>query len=178
MILPFLLQMLILFVVAAGLILLSYQFIVLPVLRNKQSLVHLQQTAPEEQKILLPLRLQACERLLLFLERIHPNSLLLRMNQPGKTAQDLQSLLIRTVREEFEYNLSQQLYVSQPTWERIRKAKEDTISLVNRAMGNLPDGASSSDLAQAILDLSMQQEQPAVASAISAVKREIPLGNS
>ena len=173
MILSFFIQMVILFALIAGVILLIYRFIVTPLLKSRINMVREQQSGSEGQKILLPLRLQACERFVLYLERIHPNNLLLRVSQPGQGIQELQSLLIRTIREEFEYNLSQQLYISQGTWELIRNAKEEAISLVNRAAAGLPDGSTSSDLSRAILDLAMERGKLPSALAIDAVKREL-----
>jgi hypothetical protein len=173
MILSFLAQMVILFALIAGVILLVHRFVVLPFLKNRQDLVHIQQTGTEEQKILIPLRLQACERFILYLERIHPNNLLLRVSQPGLSVRELQALLIRTIREEFDYNLSQQLYISQGTWELVRNAKEETISLVNRAADKLPGDAAPADLTRAILDLAMERDKLPSAIAIDAVKREL-----
>lgn len=175
-ILSFLIQMIILFALLAGVILLIYQFIVLPILKSRQHLVALQHTASEEQKILLPLRLQACERFILYLERITPNNLLVRLHQPAQSASDFQASLIRAVREEFEYNLSQQLYVTQGTWELIRNAKEETISLINRAAASLTKGAQPADLSKTILDLSMELEKLPATKAIEAVKKEVSLG--
>ncbi|MBE0648922.1 MAG: hypothetical protein IH596_14215 [Bacteroidales bacterium] len=119
------------------------------------------------------LRLQACERLVLFLERITPNNLLLRVNTPDMSALQLQVALIRTVREEFEYNLSQQLYLTTETWELIRNAKEETIRQINTAASGMKEGSSSRDLAGAILKLSLSQERAPASIAIEAIKREI-----
>jgi hypothetical protein len=175
MMLPFLLRMIILFALFTGMIFLIYHFIVRPLLKTVQPPAQSLPSGSEELKILLPLRLQACERFVLFLERINPNNLLLRVSQPGQGARELQALLIRTIREEFEYNLSQQLYVSQGTWELIRSAKEEAISLVNRAADRLPEGTDASDLSRAILDLSMERDKLPSAKAIDAVKTEIRL---
>ena len=173
MILTFLIQMLILFALLAGVILLVHYFIVTPFLKNRQTIVRLQQSATEEQKILIPLRLQACERFILYLERINPSNLLLRLNQPGQNPSELQAALIRTVREEFDYNLSQQLYIKQSTWELIRNAKEETISLINRAAAKVPVNGTSADLSKALLDLSMERSKPVSAKAIESVKSEM-----
>ncbi len=127
----------------------------------------------ETMKIILPLRLQACERFVLYLERIHPNNLLLRLNPANLSAADLQAQMIRTVREEFEYNLSQQLYISQTTWELIRNAKEEMISLVNRASSTIPAGSTAPTLVQAVLDLAMEKGKLPVDKALEAVKKEI-----
>ena len=72
------------------------------------------------QKDMLPLRLQSYERMVLFLERISPASLLMRANKPNMTSLQLQSELLSTIRNEFEHNLSQQIYMSNPAWEQIK----------------------------------------------------------
>ncbi len=132
-----------------------------------------QSAATTGKEVVLTLRLQACERLVLFLERITPHNLILRVHGPDMTAAQLQASLIRTVREEFEYNLSQQLYIKSQTWELIRSAKEETIRQINMAGSNLKEGGSSRDLAGALLQLSLSQEISPVTTAIEAVKQEI-----
>lgn len=127
---------------------------------------------PGEKEVICTLRLQAAERLILFLERIAPNSLILRVHTPDMTASQLQSALIRTVREEFEYNLSQQLYLSTKTWELVRNAKEEIIRQINVAASSLKADASARDLAGAILQLSLSQERSQVLMAIEAIKLE------
>jgi hypothetical protein len=172
-ILSFLLQMVILFALIAGVILLVHRYIVVPLMKNRQPLVREQNSGSESQKVLIPLRLQACERFVLYLERINPNNLLLRVSHSGLGLHEYQALLVRTIREEFEYNLSQQLYISQGTWELIRNAKEESISLVNRAAEGLPQGSAAADLPRAILDLAMERGKLPSAIAIDAVKREL-----
>jgi hypothetical protein len=129
----------------------------------------------EEQKILLPLRLQAYERIILFLERISPNNLIMRMNKPEMSSVQLQSALVKVIREEFEYNLSQQLYISLKAWELVKNAKEETIKLINIASGKIPETASSGELVKAILDLSLETERLPVNDAIDEIKKEIQL---
>jgi len=132
---------------------------------------------PSEQKredgTVIALRLQAYERLILYLERISPNNLILRVSTPDMTALQLQAALIRTIREEFEYNLSQQLYLSSGVWERIRHAKEEMIREINAAAANLKKEAMARDLAGAILQLSLSQERSPVKEAIEGIKEEL-----
>ncbi len=128
--------------------------------------------APEGNDPVFALRLQACERLVLFLERIHPSGLVMRLNEPELTAGQLQILLVRTVREEFEYNLSQQLYISSATWEKIRNAKEETIALINRALMGLPEGASASQLVKGIMDEVVTRGKLPVETALELLKQE------
>ncbi len=161
----------ILFLLAAILIAIWFYFRIRP--KSKESELRNLQESSSEKEVVSTLRLQACERLVLFLERIAPNNLILRVNSPDMTASQLQATLIRTVREEFEYNLSQQLYLSTQTWELIRNAKEETIRQINVAASDLKEGGSARDLAGAVLNLSLSQERAPVTIAIEAIKGEI-----
>jgi len=127
----------------------------------------------EDQKVILPLRLQAYERFVLFLERIHPSNLVMRLNSPDLTAYQLQSLLVRTIREEFEYNLSQQLYVSQHAWELIRNAKEETIAMINQASANVGEQTHSSDLVKGIFDIAVSKGKLPLDLALEEIKKEL-----
>jgi hypothetical protein len=149
------------------------RFMIWPLVRRENAPSPYGTLGTEQMKIILPLRLQACERFVLYLERIHPQNLLLRLSQAAPTAPDLQVQMIRTIREEFEYNLSQQLYISPTTWELIRNAKEEMISLVNRAATSVHANGTVAALIQAVLDLSMEKGELPVDKAIEAVKKEI-----
>jgi hypothetical protein len=127
----------------------------------------------EEQKIILPLRLQAYERIILFLERISPNNMIMRLNKPEMSSFQLQSALIKTIREEFEYNLSQQLYISLKGWELVKNAKEETIKLINVASGKIPETASAGELVKIIFDLALEKNRLPVDVAIDEIKKEI-----
>ena len=122
---------------------------------------------------ILPLRLQAYERFVLFLERIHPSNLIMRLNNPDMTALQLQSLLVRTIREEFEYNLSQQLYVSGNSWELIKNAKEETIAMINHASSGLAEEASAADLVKMVFEVAISRGKLPVETAIEEIKREL-----
>lgn len=134
------------------------------------------QTDVEKSELLraiMPLRLQALERFVLFLERIHPSNLVMRLNNPDLSSVQLQSLLVRTIREEFEYNLSQQLYISTQTWELIRNSKEEMISLVNQASARAGEQAMASDLVKIIFDLTMEKGRLPSETALEEVKQEL-----
>ena len=130
-------------------------------------------TAGDEAKAVMPLRLQAYERFVLFLERIHPSNLLMRLNSPGISAGQLQSLLVKTIREEFEYNLSQQLYISVNAWELVKNAKEETISMINQATARVGQEASASELVREVFESSITRGQIAVDVALDAIKKEV-----
>jgi hypothetical protein len=149
---------------------------VLVVIRYYLSLTKRPQDSPvrlEDHKIILPLRLQAYERIVLFLERISFNNLVVRVNRPEMNAWQLQSALIKTIREEFEYNLSQQLYISSKAWEMVNNAKEETIKMINVAAGNVPETASSAELVRIIFDTLIKTEKLPVRETLEMVKQEI-----
>lgn len=163
---------LILQIVTIGLIYLAcYHLLRIYMSRPKQP--HGNSVEPEEKKIILPLRLQAYERLILYLERITPNNLVMRLNQTDMNAMQFQSLLIRTIREEFEYNLSQQLYISARAWELVRNAKEETVNLINQAGSKIEKDAPSADLVRIIFEQFLEKERASIDTAIDELKREI-----
>lgn len=116
----------------------------------------------ESIKYTLPLRLQAYERTILFLERINPSSILIRLHSPGMSAHEMQAIVIADIRAEYQHNISQQIYVSDTAWIVVKKIKEDTIVLINSAANTLPDGASSLELSRAILThlTNLEDENP------------------
>ena len=127
----------------------------------------------KNQKQTTPIRLQACERLILFLERIHPESLIVRENTSGLTNLQLQQKLILAIRTEYEHNLAQQLYVTDESWMLLKNAKDSTIRLINTEATQTVPEDSSIVLCKAIIETHMQQQKPAIATAISALKNEI-----
>jgi hypothetical protein len=125
------------------------------------------------QDSIVPLRLQAYERLALLLERISPKNLILRLNNPSLSAQEFQILLIREIREEFNHNLSQQIYISEELWTFIKKGIEDTISTINQAAGSLEPQARSVDLTRSIFEKVLGLQADPVTHALSLLKKEV-----
>ncbi|MEZ0611450.1 hypothetical protein ACAW74_23265 [Fibrella sp. WM1] len=121
----------------------------------------------------VPIRLQAYERMVLFLERISPNQLLLRLGGQADTALDLQQLLLRDIRDEFNHNLSQQVYMSQAVWEQIQGAMNDVATLINQASGDVRPDAPALDLSKRIFERIIQRDRQPTADALRAVKEEI-----
>ena len=122
-----------------------------------------------------PLRFQAYERIVLFLERITPSNLILRVAEAEMTATDLQATLVSTIRQEYEHNLSQQLYLSSQAWELVKTAKEDMIQLINASASRLNETASGTDLAKLIFEESIQQGTTPINMALEFIKKEIRL---
>ncbi|HET6226900.1 MAG TPA: hypothetical protein VFF27_11515 [Bacteroidia bacterium] len=124
------------------------------------------------QAVLTPIRLQAYERVILFLERINPNGMVMRLNKTGSAA-NFQGELLKTIRSEFEHNLSQQIYMSNKSWEAVVKAKEETIKLINIAATKVSADASAMDFAQAVIGVSSQLSELPTKPSIEVIKKEI-----
>jgi len=127
----------------------------------------------ENQKILTPICLQANERLILFLERMRIDSIILRTNRPGMNILNMQASLVQSVREEFEHNLSQQLYVSNQVWKAICDSREEFVSLVNLAASQLPSESKGEDLAQKMMIFLADGSQKKLPEAILLLKEEM-----
>ena len=119
--------------------------------QQKQQLLQMKLDERRETlKVVTPIRLQAYERLALFLERISPNSLVLRCYQPGMDLKLLQGVMTKNIRDEWEHNLSQQVYVSEELWTHVREAKDEMVNLVNASAVTLSDSSDPTRLAASI----------------------------
>ena len=119
----------------------------------------------------LPMRLQAYERLALFLERISPNKLLIRLSPNNLNKEDYELLLTQTIEQEIEHNLSQQIYISDKCWGIISAAKSATIQLIRRA-SMLEKTDTADKLREVILTEMMERRAPSDA-ALSFIKDEV-----
>ena len=127
----------------------------------------------ELKQSMTPNRVNAYERLLLLLERIHPSELVLRTHKKGMKSLTFQAELVKAVRDEFQHNLTQQMYISNTAWNLIKNAKEETIKLINIASSQLPKDASGVDLSNAIFQIMMKMEQSPVEIAKDYLKAEV-----
>ncbi|WP_104736047.1 DUF7935 family protein [Hanstruepera ponticola] len=119
----------------------------------------------------MPLRLQAYERMALFLERITPSKLLIRVSPINSDKDTYESLLIQTIDQEFEHNLSQQIYLSDECWNIITAAKNATIQLIRKA-SLLEKTDSANKLREVVLTEMMEKRAPSDA-ALSYIKQEV-----
>jgi len=126
-----------------------------------------------QKKDLGPLKLQAYERIVLFLERISPHSLIPRINQTGMNASMLQSQLLASIRTEFEHNLSQQIYVSKEAWIVTKNAKENIVKIINSSKDQVDKEASAFELSKVILERMMQISSSPTDQAIDFLKKEV-----
>ncbi len=124
------------------------------------------------QDTVLPIRLQAYERICLLLERVSPDNLIPRLNNSEYTAGQFRQILLSEVREEFNHNLSQQVYMSDEAWNYVKSAVEDTLSMINEAGQNSEAEDKSLDLAKKIFDLKLERNPDMHTTALLFVKEE------
>ena len=123
-------------------------------------------------KTIIPIKLQAYERLVLFLERISIEALVMRLQRPNLKAIELQKKLLSTIRTEFDHNISQQLYVSNEAWQYVKNARENIVKLINSCAEENDPNKSSMHLSQMLLEESVGDRNPSK-KAIVFLKSEI-----
>src|SRR5215218_1703626 len=114
-----------------------------------------------------PLQLQAYERLVLLCERIALPNLITRLSQPGLTVREMQVFLIETIKQEYEYNASQQIYVSQQAWEAVRNLRDQNMLAINSIAKTLGPDAKASELNREIIESLMSEENAALHTYVS-----------
>ena len=127
----------------------------------------------KNKNLITPLRLQAYERVILYLERISLDSLILRISEAGMTSKQLHSGLLSTVRAEFEHNLSQQLYISDEAWEIVKNARSNTIKIISLSADKIPGDAPYINLSTKIMESLMELDKTPTATAIEYLKKEV-----
>ncbi len=120
----------------------------------------------------LPIRLQAYERISLLLERISPNNMLLRLSDPSISAFAFQQVLLNEIREEFNHNLSQQVYMSDLAWVKVRATVNDIVTAVQDSSQKMDETKNAIDLAEAIFDYMIKLDRDPVGEALTLVKEE------
>ena len=133
----------------------------------------IQAVRQEDRKHTLPMRLQAYERLALFLERISPGALVFRVHKHNMTSSMLHGELLATVREEFEHNVTQQVYVSDKAWQQVKMAKEETLRIINIAYEQTGDERNGTALSQRIFETASKLAHLPTQAAMLSLKDEI-----
>ena len=116
----------------------------------------------DNQDTTVRLRLQAYERLTLYIERIHPRNLIPRVFESGMNVAQLQAMLIVNIKTEFEHNISQQVYVTKQVWNAVRGAKEQEMNMIHMICQKLDPEASGKELHRKITEyiLSVEGDLP------------------
>ncbi len=126
----------------------------------------------QRQEFFLPNRLEAYERAILLMERLHPNSLVLRLNNPIFSAKVMHAEFLKTVREEFDHNVTQQLFISPVAWKLLRDSKDELLKLINLAASQVNEDATALELSSKIFELVAQLELLPSEVAIEYLKKE------
>jgi len=144
-------------------------------LRDEQELQKLKlnnDLRSSSQKIIIPLKFQAHERMALFLERITPSNLIPRVLKPSMNVEKLHAQLLAIIREEYEHNMSQQLYVSNQSWDLVRNAKERLVSIINTSASKFNKDDKTNDYSKEIIIEYSKLNNP-IDKALLSLKDEI-----
>lgn len=125
----------------------------------------------ENQKHALPIRLQAYERMTLYLERISPSSLVIRIAAVNNDKNAYASSIINTINQEFEHNMAQQIYITSKCWNVIMASKNATIQMIKKAQAD-PAVSNTQELREAILKLTLSTPPPSN-TALAFIKDEV-----
>lgn len=125
----------------------------------------------DSQKHALPLRLQAYERLVLFLERINPAKLLVRVTPQGSDKNAYEDYLIAQIEQEYEHNLTQQIYISAESWDIITTAKNATIQLIRKS--NMSEKVDSANKLREVMLTDLFDKQSPSSVAVAYLKNEV-----
>lgn len=136
-------------------------------IQRKQAKQGLDQSKPEGAVATLPLKLQAYERLILLADRIALPNLISRSNQPGLNVREMQNILVQTIRQEFDHNITQQIYVSPEAWNAIRNLKEQNLLIINQVASYLPESATGQDLNKSLLEMVIQNPKASLHHVVS-----------
>ncbi len=120
-----------------------------------------------------PVRLRAYERLTLLLERTQPEAMILRLDLQGMTNIELQSKLLQTIRNEFDYNVAQQIYVSPEAWAMVKNARENLVRVINGAAAQVQPTGAALQLAQKLIELYSSLQTTPTEAALNCLKNEV-----
>lgn len=159
-------------VLPAALVLLTAWIILRNMIRNDQN-KRRHELILQGARTVTPIRLQAYERIVLFLERISMESLLIRISTPDMTAGQLQTALLSAIRNEFEHNLSQQIYMSSQAWEVVKNARSNTIKIINSEAEKIKSDSPAIMFSKLLLEKVMELEKEPTRVAIDFIKSEL-----
>ena len=139
---------------------------------QKEQVISEVELKKQRQEFFLPNRVDAYERAILLMERLHPNSLVMRLNNPSLPAKIMHAEFLRTIREEFDHNITQQLFISPIAWKLLRDSKEELVKLINLAASQVQENATAIELSAKIFELVAQLEKLPSEVATEFLKKE------
>jgi len=148
--------------------------------KNKLMALNEAKKSPEQKKggnelsrHFFPLQVDAYQRMVLFLERIAPNNMIMRLNNPGLPARAFQEKLLSNIRQEYEHNLAQQIFITPQAWEMVTASKEEVLKIINMAATKLEPTALANDLSKGVFEITAQLKDQPTAVAIQKLKAEL-----
>jgi hypothetical protein len=127
----------------------------------------------ERQKYFLPNRVEAYQRSVLLMERISPNNLIMRLHNPGLPAKALQSEVLSAIRQEFDHNVAQQLFVSPEAWNMVKSSKEETIKIINIAGNAMSTTSLGTEFSTKVLEICSEVGELPTEITIGFLKEEL-----
>ncbi len=121
----------------------------------------------------LPLRLQAYERLSLFCERISIPNLVLRLRTEEMQVADLKVAMLIAIQQEYEHNISQQIYISDQLWQILQLSRDEIVYMISNTAASLPADANANELAKRLFQLIGESESNILSKAQLAIKKEV-----
>jgi len=141
-------------------------------INNQQLKVQQEEFRLQAKKDFIPLKNQAYERALLYIERIDPNNLIMRIHKPHMNARQFHSALLNTIREEYNHNMVQQLYIAKSSWDKLKQAKEETVKIINMAQNQMKENSTGLELSAIIFEIISKLDHLPTTTAIDYMKTE------
>lgn len=160
------------FLVPAGIIF-GVTYYLIDKLLGEQRKMRLLELKKEQLRELTPLKLQAYERLTLFLDRISPENLVVRLSTSGQSALHLRHALVQTINNEYNHNISQQIYISNEAWKMIQAVREKLLRTIDDCYRDCADTSTGPDLGKLILAQMMTENYTGTQRTIEILKAEI-----
>ncbi len=158
-----------------GLLVFATAYFLLKTYLDKQHQLKLLELQKDNKKTATPLKLQAYERLTLLCERSSLQNLSLRLKAKEGTVASLRMAMLIALQQEYEHNLTQQIYISEQLWEILKLAREETVNIIEALAEPLDPQAPAEELAQRLIAFSQQSDKQPMDTALQAIKREAGL---
>lgn len=117
----------------------------------------------------IQMQMQAYERLILLTDRIALPNLISRVSRPGVSCKEMQHMLTQAIKEEFNHNITQQIYVSADAWTAMKNLKEQNLLIINQFANVLPPHATGLDLNKMLLEYLMNDKKGSLHEIVSEV---------
>ena len=141
--------------------------------QNEKEIRHLQfELKKQRQEFFLPNRVEAYQRTILLMERLHPNSLVMRLHNPDLPAMALQADFLKAIRDEYNHNVAQQLFVSPLAWKMVKDSKEEVVKIINLAGNQMTATSTGMELSAKVFEILSQMDQIPSDITIEYLKKE------